>query len=161
MKITNWLGRTVARIVRDVAEAPAVARELRQRRAAQAETARTPAPLSADDIKGTVPDVADIETAARAYEQARTETNAAARTKRNAEKTLKRTPDGQYGTVTVERFESSRQVADMDAIKALLAEHGLGEVPMKTCSASLVLTFAAELAPAGDAAELELVLAAA
>jgi hypothetical protein len=110
-----------------------------------------PAPLT--EVKGTVPEVADIETAARAYEQARVETNTAARAKKGAAKILDKTPDGQYGTVTVERFESSRQVIDQDAVKALLAAHGL-EVPMKTCSASLVLTFAEEATTTQDAAEL-------
>jgi hypothetical protein len=108
-----------------------------------------PAPLV---ITTAAPAIADIVTAAHAYEQARLDTNAAARIKRTAEKVLKRTPDGVYGPVTVERFESSRQVADLDAIQALLDLHGLGEMPMKTCAPSLTLTFAAEAAgtPAAD-----------
>jgi len=112
-----------------------------------------PAPLV---TTAAAPAIADIETAARAYDQARLDTNAAARVKRNAEKVLKRTPDGVYGSVTVERFESSRQVADLDAIQALLDLHGLGEMPMKTCAPSLTLTFAAEATgtPAAPAMEL-------
>jgi hypothetical protein len=111
----------------------------------------TPKPAPLTEVKGEVPAVADIEDAARAYEQARTDTNAAARVKRGALKTLDRTPDGEYGAVTVERYESSRLVADLDAIKALLKEHGLGEVPMKTCSPSLTITFAEEVALSTEA----------
>lgn len=146
MRITTWITSTVARIVRDVAEAPRVSRELRQRRAT--ETAK-PAPLAAEDVKGEVPEVADIETAARVYDKARNQTNAAARLKRSAEKVLKRTPDGQYGGVVVERFESSREVADLDAIRAVFKAHGLGEVPMKRCAPSLAISWAEQAA--GDA----------
>jgi hypothetical protein len=145
------LAATAARIARDViavvAEAPAVHRELQQRRTEQAATiARIPAPLTADDVKGEVPDVEEIEQAAREFEQARVNGNAAARIKRAAEKILGRTPDGVHGQVTVERFESSRLVADLDAIKAIFASRGLGDVPMKRCAASLTLTWAQESA---------------
>ncbi|MQY04152.1 hypothetical protein [Actinomadura macrotermitis] len=141
MKIAKLIARTARRVVRDVTDAPRVSRELRTLRAAT--PARVPAPLTAGQIKGEVPAVADIEAAARQFEQARTDANAAARAKRAAEKILKRTPDGQYGAVVVERFESSRQVADLDAIRTLFAEHGLGDIPMKSCAPSLALTFTA------------------
>jgi hypothetical protein len=157
MNLLRQITGAVARIARDVANAPRVTRELRERRA---EPARTPAPLSADDINGQVPEAADIETAAHVYERARTDTNAAARLKRSAEKILRRTPDGSYGAVTVERFESSREVADLDAIKALLDQHGLGDIPMKRCAPSLTITWVQEQAPAGDC-EHQLVLTAA
>lgn len=112
--------------------------------------AKTPAPLAVEDIKGQVPQVAVIEKAARDYDQARLDLNTATRRKNKAAKTLAETPDGTYGLVTVERFASTRQVPDLDAIKALLAEHGLGDMPMKTCAASLQLTFAHEDALADE-----------
>lgn len=108
--------------------------------------ARNAAPLTS--VKGTIPTEQEIEAAARQYNAARIDYNAASRTKNAAEKILKRTPDGTYGPVTVERFESTRQIADLDAIKAIFEAHGLGDVPVKTCTPSLVLTFAAEAAPA-------------
>ncbi len=102
---------------------------------------KVPAPLAVEDVKQ-VPAVEAIEEAARSYDQARLSLNAATRTKNKAAKVLAETPDGTYGTVTVERFESSRQVADLDAIAAIFEANGLGPVPMKTCAASLTLTFA-------------------
>jgi hypothetical protein len=144
MRIFTRVTGVVRRVAHDVVDAPRVRRELRQHRAAQTSPARVPAPLIAEDIAAEPPTVAEIETAARDYEQARAETNAAARLKRTAEKILKRTPDGVHGTVTVERFESNRQVADLDAIRAIFEANGLGEVPMKRCSPSLTITFAAE-----------------
>lgn len=104
---------------------------------------RKPVPAPLTQIKGAVPSVDTIQAAARAYEKARLDYNTAARAKKGALKTLDRTPDGSYGLVTVERFESSRLVADLDAIAELLAAYGL-EVPMKTCAPSLTITFAAE-----------------
>lgn len=157
MQIIRRITGTITRIAREVADAPRVHRELRQHRTAQAGPARTPAPLTADQVKGEVPEVADIEAAAQLYEQAKQQTNAGARLKRQAEKTLKHTPDGQYGQATVERFESSRQVADLDTIKAIFAEHGLGQVPMKRCAPSLTITWAVE--STADAADLQLVAA--
>lgn len=144
MNLIARLARAAARVIRDVADAPAVARQLRTLRA-QAETPRptlerVPAPLTAEDIADELPEVADIEEAARIYEQARQDANAAARAKRKAEKVLRRTPDGVYGSVTVERFESSRRTVDLDAVRALFAAHGLGDVPMRPCSPSLVIT---------------------
>lgn len=106
---------------------------------APAET-KVPAPLAVEDVKQ-VPAVDAIEKAARDYDQARLDGNTAERIKNKAKKVLAQTPDGTYGTVTVERFESSRQVADLDAIKAIFEAHGLGEVPMKTCAPSITLTF--------------------
>ena len=144
--IARRIAGSVTRVVRAVADAPRVSRELRHLRTGQAAPAvtRTPAPLSADDVKGTVPEVAEIETAARDYEKAREATNAAARIKRAAEKTLKRVPDGSYGAVTVERYESARLVIDADAVKAIFEANGLGDVPQKRCAPSLTITFADE-----------------
>lgn len=111
---------------------------------------KAPKPLLVEDIKGAVPSVDVIEKAARSYEAARIEGNAAERIKNKAKKVLAETPDGTYGLVTVERFASSRQTADLDAIRAIFAEHGLGDVPMKTNAASITLTFAEANAPAHE-----------
>jgi hypothetical protein len=162
MNLIARLTGTVARIVRDVAEvvteAPAIHRELRQRRAAATTTTeRIPAPLT--EVDGEVPSVEAIEKAARMHEEAREATNSGGRLKRAADKVLKRVPDGVYGLATIQRFESSRQTADLDAIKALLELHGLGELPMKTCAPSLVITLAEESTAAGEA-ELALAYAA-
>lgn len=143
LRIARTLTRIAARVIRDVADAPRVARELR---AIRAEQRHVPAPLTVDDITGDVPDVETIEAAAKEYEQARQATNAAARIKRAAEKILKRTPDGVYGRVSVERFESSRLVADLDRIREIFKAHGLGEPPMKRCAPSLTLTWIEEIA---------------
>lgn len=153
MKIFKAITATARRIAQDVVDAPRVHRELRQHRTAEASPARVPAPLAAEDITGEPPTVAEIEAAAADYEQARTETNAAARLKRTAEKILKRTPDGVHGAVTVERFESSRQVADLDAIRAIFEANGLGDVPMKRCAPSLTIAIAAEHAEHAETAE--------
>jgi hypothetical protein len=103
---------------------------------------KAPKPLLVEDIKGAVPSVDAIEKAARSYEAARLEGNAAERIKNKAKKILAETPDGTYGLVTVERFASSRQTADLDAIRAIFEANGLGDVPMKTNAASITLTFA-------------------
>jgi hypothetical protein len=137
----------VRQVVRTVAEAPRVHREVGRHRAGRVQGARVPAPLAAEDVTGTVPEVVDIEQAARDFERARVRTNEAARLKRAAEKTLKRTPDGVYGAATVERFESSRQVADLEEIRAVFAAHGLGDVPMKRCAPSITITIAETVAP--------------
>jgi hypothetical protein len=115
---------------------------------------RKPVPAPLTQVKGPVPSVDAIQAAAVAYEQARVDTNAAARAKKGALKTLDRTPDGVYGPVTIERFESSRLVADLDAIRELLELHGLGEMPMKTCAASLTITIAAEATGTAELAQV-------
>lgn len=155
MSLFARITRTAARVIRDITEAPAVARQLRTLRA-DAPTHTTapkpaPRPVVVDIDPTNTPDIADIEAAARKYETARTEANAAARLRRQADRVLKRTPSGTYGTVTVERVESSRQTVDLDAVKALFAEHGLGEVPMKRCAPSTTVTFATNEGQAEDA----------
>lgn len=104
--------------------------------------AKTPAPLAVEDIRGEVPSVEAIEKAAKSYDKARIEGNAAERVKNKAKKILAETPDGTYGLVTVERFASSRQTADLDAIRAIFEANGLGPVPMKANAPSVTLTFA-------------------
>lgn len=149
MTLIGRIARTVALIA-----APRVARDLERLRGlrqvpavaavATTTTPTTSAPAPKVAIKGEAPEVEDIQAAARLYDQAREQANAAARTKRKAEKTLKGVADGTYGCVTIARVESTRQTADLDAIRAIFAEQGLGEVPMKTCAPSLTITWADE-----------------
>lgn len=102
-------------------------------------TTTTPAPTPAE-----IPTLDEVQAAAHLYDQAREQPNTAARTKRRAEKVLKTIPDGTYGPVTITRVSSGRQVADLDAIRAIFAAHGLGDLPMKACAPSLTITWAAE-----------------
>lgn len=146
MTLLTLITRTVTRLA-----APRLAAELEQLRnlrlAPAARPAAAPVPAQAVAVEtpaAEVPTIEAIQAAARLHDQAREQANAAARTKRKAEKVLARTPDGTYGAVTIERVPSGRQTADLDAIRALFAEHNLGEVPMRTCAASLTITWAAE-----------------
>ncbi|MFG1826710.1 hypothetical protein ACGFIJ_29880 [Microbispora bryophytorum] len=147
MNLFSRITRTVARLA-----APRLVGELEQLRGLRLAPATRPAPspkpgATAAEVEAPpaeIPTIEAIQTAARLHDQAREQTNAAARTKRKAEKVLARTPDGVYGPVTIERVPSGRQTADLDAIRALFAEHNLGELPMRACAASLVVTWAAE-----------------
>ncbi|MEV7971269.1 hypothetical protein AB0O34_35540 [Sphaerisporangium sp. NPDC088356] len=150
MKIARLVTGAVARLAAVITGTPRAGRKLEQLRGlrevhlTEDAPAPVPAPLAEAGAKGPVPSTADIQEAARLYEQARQQTNAAARTKRRAEKTLSRTPDGTYGPVTLERAESGRQTADLDAIREIFAAHGLGDIPMKPCAPSLTIAWAAE-----------------
>ncbi len=89
--------------------------------------------LTADEMPPAAHIEAEVAKYYRAVEQART----ADRTKRAARKLLDRLPAGKYGAWQVERVESAREVADLDAIRAIFAANGLGTVPMKPCAPSL------------------------
>ncbi|MER7309936.1 hypothetical protein [Streptomyces griseoluteus] len=84
-----------------------------------------------------MPTEEEIEAAAVSYEKALDQARAGDRGKRAARKLLDRLPGGIYGRWVVSRVQSSRQVADLDAIRAIFKEHGLGPVPMKTPAPSL------------------------
>lgn len=86
-----------------------------------------------------MPAVDDIEAAAREYNRAADQARRADRGKRAARKILDRLPAGTYGSWLVERIESNRQTADLDAIRAIFKANGLGPVPMKTSAPSLKL----------------------
>jgi hypothetical protein len=86
---------------------------------------------------GEIPAVDVIEAAAADFERAAELARRADRGKRAARKILDRLPAGRYGAWTVERVESAREVADLEAIRAVFAAHGLGPVPMKPCAPSL------------------------
>lgn len=98
--------------------------------------------FDADDM----PPLADIEAAASKFLDASEQARTADRVKRASRKILDRLPAGRYGLFSVERVDNARQVADLDAIRAIFDAHSLGEVPMKTCAPSLRVAFAPELA---------------
>lgn len=101
-----------------------------------------PGPVLADDPTGVynddeMPTAEEIEHAAASYTKAMDQARAGDRGKRAARKLLDRLPGGVYGRWIVSRVESNRQVADLDAIRAVFKAHGLGPVPMKTPVPSL------------------------
>ncbi|PZT74504.1 MULTISPECIES: hypothetical protein [unclassified Streptomyces] len=132
-----------------------------------------PAALVRDHAPATaVPDPADvltpeeaaamaeeIETAGTAYADAADLARAGDRGKRKARRLLDRVPAGRYGAVLIERVQSSRQTPDLEAIRATYARLDLGDVPMRSCAASLRVTVAEELAAPAPAAAPVLVAA--
>ena len=94
-----------------------------------------------------MPPMSAIAAAAEQYMRAAEAARVADRAKRAARKLLDRLPAGRYGAWNVERVDNAREVADLDAIRAIFTAHGLGEVPMKPCTPSLKVAVAAELAP--------------
>jgi hypothetical protein len=120
--------------------AGAVADTVRETVAAATEEQAGPV-LAADpaDVYGEdeMPTAEEIEAAAVSYAKAMDQARAGDRGKRAARKLLDRLPAGLYGRWAVSRVESSRQVADLDAIRAIFKAHGLGPVPMKTPAPSL------------------------
>ncbi|WP_250283175.1 hypothetical protein [Frankia sp. CiP1_Cm_nod2] len=152
------LTRSTARLVVALAAVAAPAL-FRARRTPASVTAATPV-LTAEPGPIAVADPADvytpdempavevIEEAAASYETASEQARTADRGKRKARKLLDRLPAGVYGSWAVDRVESSRQTADLDAIRATYARHGLGDVPMRPCAPSLRVTRAAVLAVA-------------
>jgi len=100
-------------------------------------TAPEPADLYTEDE---LPELADIEAAAREYERAAIEARRADRGKRAARKVLDRLPVGLYGGWLVSRKPAARKVADLEEITRIFKAHGLGPVPMKTCAPSLTVT---------------------
>lgn len=84
-----------------------------------------------------MPALADIEAAAVEFERSADQARRADRGKRAARKVLDRLPTGVYGSWLVSRAPSSRQTADLDAIRATYKALGLGPVPMKPSAPSL------------------------
>ena len=124
---------TVADAVRSIV-APAALIEAQQLETIEAETAPDPTDAyTADEL----PEIEDIETAAAEYATAADQYRAANRAKRKTRKLLDRLPAGLYGGWLVSRTPSSRQTADLDAIRATYQRLGLGDVPMKTSAPSL------------------------
>jgi hypothetical protein len=84
-----------------------------------------------------LPAVAVIEAAAAELDRSADQARRADRGKRAAKKILDRLPAGLYGSWLVSRTPSSRQTADLDAIRATYKRLGLGPVPMKQSAPSL------------------------
>ncbi|MFD7982146.1 hypothetical protein ACFV4M_02035 [Kitasatospora indigofera] len=97
-----------------------------------------------------MPAVADIEAAARTFNDAADQARRADRGKRAARKILDRLPVGTYGGWTVDRTPSSRQTADLDAIRKIFKQHGLGPVPMKSSAPSLKVARVDAMAAGAD-----------
>lgn len=109
--------------------APAVETE-----APAAVEAPDPAGLFADDE---LPAVEDIERAALGYDLAADSARSADRAKRKHRKLLDRLPAGTYGAWLVRRVASSRQTVDLEKVRAIFEQHGLGDVPMRDNAPSL------------------------
>lgn len=136
---------TAADAVRSVINPAALVADQADTEASAVVEAPDPAGLyGADEM----PETDAIESAAREYERAADAARRADRGKRAARKILDRLPAGRYGTWIVERVTSSRQTADLDAIRATYKKLGLGQVPMKTNAPSLKVR-RAETVPAG------------
>lgn len=105
------------------------------------EQAPTTAPDPSDAYTADeLPPVAVIEAAAAELDRSADQARRADRGKRAAKKILDRLPAGLYGSWLVSRTPSSRQTADLDAIRATYAALGLGPVPMKDSAPSLKVT---------------------
>ncbi|MFB6889454.1 hypothetical protein ACFCX4_09100 [Kitasatospora sp. NPDC056327] len=107
--------------------------------------APAPGPVTAPDPDGLygpdeMPAADDIAAASRAYHDAADQARRADRGKRGARKILDRLPAGVYGAWRVDRVSSARQTADLEAIRRIFKEHGLGPVPMKASAPSLKVT---------------------
>lgn len=98
-----------------------------------------------------MPAIEDIEAAAGQYSKAAAQARAGDRGKRAAKKVLDRLPAGRYGAWLVSRVVSNRQTADLDAIRAIFKQHGLGDVPMKSAAPSLKVERAVVEATAPEA----------
>lgn len=132
--------RTVRGVLGSVADAvrsivtPAALFEAQQLENIEPEIAPDPTDVYAADE---LPDVEAIETAAAEYAAAADQARTADRAKRKSRKLLDRLPAGLYGGWLVSRTPSSRQTADLDAIRATYERLGLGPVPMKQSAPSL------------------------
>jgi hypothetical protein len=84
-----------------------------------------------------LPPVADIEAAAALYFRAADQARTADRAKRAARKLLDRLPAGRHGAWDITREPSGRETVDLEQVRRLFKEHGLGPVPMKSSAPSL------------------------
>lgn len=84
-----------------------------------------------------LPAVADIEAAASMFFRAADQARTADRAKRKARKILDRLPAGRHGAWDIAREPSGRETVDLEAVRKLFKEHGLGPVPMRTSAPSL------------------------
>ncbi|MFJ5027788.1 hypothetical protein ACIQB5_06765 [Streptomyces sp. NPDC088560] len=148
----NGIRRTVRGLIGSLVETAADAIRSIAPTEPAVEFAPDPADVyTADEL----PETEVIEAAAREYERAADQARRADRGKRAARKVLDRLPAGRYGAWIVERVTSSRETADLDAIRATYKRLGLGPVPMKRCAPSLkVERLAGEDAPQADLAAI-------
>lgn len=151
-----------------IATAARIARQILTATATRVLAATTPAPAPADPAPAKpaakplftpaeIPAVAEIEAHGDLHKAAGEARRAGNRGIDRAEKTLKRLPAGVYGRVTIRWKQSTRLVADLDQIAADYARHGLGDVPMRRCAPTCVVT----VAPAVELPVTSLALAAA
>lgn len=131
--VRNLLG-TVADAVRSVVT-PAALVETKA-------TTETPAAVEAPEPAGLfepdeMPAAADITRACLGYDLAADNARTADRAKRKHRKLLDRLPAGTYGQWIVRRVASSRQTVDLDAVRRIFEQHGLGDVPMRTPAPTL------------------------
>ncbi|MBL7487338.1 hypothetical protein I6A60_00390 [Frankia sp. AgB1.9] len=84
-----------------------------------------------------MPSVALVEAAAIAFDLAGEQARSADRTKRKSRKILDRMPAGVFGRAVVTWEESARETPDLVKIAAILAEHGIDEIPMRKVAPSL------------------------
>lgn len=146
--------RTADRLRKGTSNARRVLRGLLAPVPAARPVTATPAPVVAqpvpdpDGVFGPdeLPPLAEIEAAAEKFLNATEQARVADRAKRAARKLLDRLPAGRYGMHVVERVDNAREVADLEAIRAIFAAHNLGDVPMKRTAPSLKVAFAPELA---------------
>jgi hypothetical protein len=104
-------------------------------------TTQAPVQAEADETafftEADMPPAEAIAEAARLFFRAADEARTADRAKRKARKLLDRLASGVYAGWELERVESSRQTVDLDAVRKIFREHGLGPVPMKASTPSL------------------------
>lgn len=105
-------------------------------------------------VSADLPDLAEIEAAAGAYERAADAARAAERSKRKANKVLSLVPAGVWGSWRIERVQSGRSTVDLDAVRAHYKALGL-EVPMKSSAPSLKVSRVAAGTPDAQLAEAE------
>jgi hypothetical protein len=141
----GFLTRAVTRVSATVAEFRTPVFHPAQPAPVAAEPAAAVEPVAVEDpadVFGAddMPALADIEAAAAQYHRAADQARTADRAKRASKKLLDRLPAGRFGAWLVERVESNRQTADLDAIRAIFKAHDLGAVPMKSSAPSLKVT---------------------
>ena len=84
-----------------------------------------------------LPAVEDIDAAASLYFRMADQARTADRGKRKAKKILDRLPAGRHGSWDISREPSGRETVDLDAVRKIFKQHGLGPVPMKSSAPSL------------------------
>lgn len=97
-----------------------------------------PAPAPAPEV--VIIDQAAVEAALGAYFEASEARRAADRDVRKHKKVFDGLPARVYGKWRLRWKPNARQVPDIDAIKTIFEQHGLGEVPMKPCADSAEVT---------------------